>query len=119
MKIINYAKSLLWGIGIIFVLSLLTTIFHYFNILSTNGLQIVTMIVPILALIFSSFYLGRRSKEKGWLEGLKLGGSYLVIITLLAFLIFRHEFQIKILLYDTIILLSTMFGSMLGINFKK
>lgn len=118
MKIINYLKSLLVMFFIIFTLSLIATMLHYYNILGIKGLGYFKIIVPIISIIFGGFVLGRRSKTRGFLEGLKLGGLYLVIMTILSLLVFKNTFNIRILLYDLILLLSGMLGSMIGINFK-
>ena len=117
MKIINYLKGFLWVFLTIIVLSFLVTLLHYFNILSGKGLETISLLVPIIGLLLGSIFLGRRSRQKGWLEGIKFGAIYLVIILLFSLLFFHPDFSIKIGLYYVILLLTAMLGSMIGINF--
>lgn len=118
MKLLNYLKGLLWTIGLIVILSLIVTIFHYFNILNTKGLEYAYLLVPIFSILMGAVIVGKNSKEKGFLEGIKMGIIYLGIMTILSLLIFKSNFELKVLLYDAILLLTAMLGSMIGINFK-
>ena len=70
MKTINYLKGFLWVFLTIIVLSFLVTLLHYFNILSGKGLETISLLVPIIGLLLGSIFLGRRSRQKGWLEGI-------------------------------------------------
>ena len=64
------------------------------------------------------FIMGKNSKQKGWLEGLKLGLIVLLILVLMNYLILGQSFEVKNLVYYLILLSSTIFGSMIGINKK-
>lgn len=117
--IIKYLKSLLIVFGSIILFSLVLTTLSYFNLLTINHIRPFYLILPFLAILVSAFLLGRKTKEKGWLEGLKLGLIFLVITTLINLLFFRTGFSKQIFIYDGIMLLASMLGSMIGINFRK
>lgn len=119
MKIIKYLKSVLVTGGIILIASLLITTLSYFNLFPIKSIKAFSLIIPTLAMLVGAFLLGRETKEKGWLEGLKLGGIYLIITILINLLFFRTGISSNLFLYDGILLLASMLGSMIGINFRK
>ena len=65
------------------------------------------------------FIMGKNSKQKGWLEGLKLGLITLAILLLVNYVILNQNLDIRNLVYYLILLSSTIFGSMVGINKRK
>ena len=59
------------------------------------------------------------SNQKGWLEGLKLSLIIIVILMLFNYLGLGNKFAIKNLIYYLILMISAIFGSMVGINKKQ
>ncbi len=112
----NSIKPLLSILITILVLTLLTTIFNYFNLIGPKIMAILKIIIPVLAFVIGGFIIGKRSPSKGWLAGLKLGLMFLIILILFNILGLNHKFKIADLIYYLILLGSTMFGSMIGIN---
>ena len=115
----NLLKSLLISIVLFLVFTLIVTILNYFNLLSINGINISKIIIPVLSILIGSFYLGTTVKNKGWLEGIKLSIIIILILLITNLLILKNGFEIKNLIYYLIILVSSMVGSMIGINKKK
>lgn len=119
----NYLKkigiSLLYIIGFILILTFLITLLNYFNIISKNVVSVFKIIIPIVSLFIGGFVTGKRSSQKGWLEGLKLSLIFLFIFILFNYLGLKNNIEFKNLLYYLIIIISTCFGSMLGINYNK
>lgn len=119
----NYIKNISISIGLIIisliVLILFITTFSYFNILNYTTSNIFKMFIPIISLFIGGFYIGKKSQKKGWLEGLKLGLIFLVLLIIFEYLGFDDKFEIKKLLYYLIITSSSIFGSIIGINKKK
>lgn len=119
----NYFKNL--GLSFIFViisflvLTLLMTLFSYFNILKDGGVAICKIIIPILSLFIGGFLLGKKVSKKGWLEGIKIGLLCLIFMIIFNYLAYSFTFDVKNLLYYSILMISSIFGSMIGINFKK
>ena len=115
----NFSKSLSISILLFLILTLFVTTLNYFNILSINGINISKIIIPIISILSGSFYMGTNVKNKGWLEGIKLSSLVILILLIINLLIFENNFEIKDLIYYIIILVSSMVGSMIGINKKK
>ena len=71
----------------------------------------------MLSIFIASYKLGTKSKQKGYLEGIKIG---LIIIGLLIIIVLLlDKLNIKSLLYYLILLLTSILSSMIGINIKK
>ena len=118
----NYLKkvgiSLLYIIGIIIVATMLITILNYFNIITGTALTISKILISVISMFVGGFTIGRRSSKKGWLEGLKLSGIFLIILALFNYLGFDNAPELKNLVYYIIIIISCIFGSIIGINKK-
>jgi len=111
----NLGKSLLWIIGLIIILTFIMTIFSYFDIFGEKITSVLKIIIPIIALFIGGIKTGKCSKKKGWLEGLKLGLIFIVLIFILS-IILSSKIELKNILYYIILIISTVFGSMIGIN---
>lgn len=108
-------KGLLITIITFLILIVITTILNYYNII--NHKNIVMLLVIIFSVFIGGYWIGNQAIKKGWFEGLKLSiltSSIMTIITIIF-----NKFTIYYLLYLTIIISSTVFGSMLGINKKN
>ena len=119
----KYIKKLGISLGIsilsIIALTFFITILSYFDIMSSKIVSIFKILIPIISLFIGGFIIGTRSNNKGLLEGLKLGLIFLFLDIIITALIFNAKFEIKYLLFYTIILMSSIFGSIIGINKKS
>lgn len=115
----NYGKSLLSILINVVVLTIITTVFQYFEIIKGDVLSVFKIIIPIISILIGSFILGRNSNKLGYVEGLKLGGIVVLIFLIIGYLILRKTFKPIVILYYVIILICSMLGSMIGINTKK
>ena len=115
----NYLIHLAYAFVSILVLILIVTVFNYFNLMSSGVTSAIKFIVPVGSLFVTSLLLGKKTKKRGILEGLKFGGIFIFIILVLNNLILMNSFEVKILIYYVILLVSAMLGSMIGINLKK
>ena len=113
----NYFFNIILYFVIIFVCSIVISLIHYFSIFNDNIIHILKIIVPIMAILLSSFRIGRCASKNGSLEGLKFGGI-IIFITLLISLVSK-SFNIKSLIFYIILLISSMLGSMVGITRKN
>lgn len=114
----NLGKSFLYIIGFILVLTFIVTLLSYFNIIGSKVLSILEITILCLSLFVGGFIIGKKSLKKGYLEGLKLSGIFLIILLLFNFIAFDQTFKISDLIFYLIITLSSIFGSTLGINKK-
>lgn len=114
----RYLKSLGLFIGSFLIFNIIITVLNYFELLNINIAKIIKIVIIIISLLSSGIYLGLKSSKKGYLEGLKLGGIIIVILTLLV-LIFPIKFNIFSGLYYLIILGLETLGATIGINKKS
>lgn len=119
----NYLKTIgkafLFSLGWLLFLTFLVTFFNYFNIVNTKIVHVLCIIIPIISLFIGGMIVGKKSKKKGWLEGLKYGLLFLVLLALFNYFGLQNHFIFKNLLYYGILLIASIFGSMFGINFKN
>lgn len=116
----NYLKNL--GISLLFIfcfilgLTLIGTLFNYIGILNNTGIKITKVIIPILSMFSGGFVIGKKQGKKGWLEGLKLSLIFLIILTLFNYLGLNYSFSIKSIIYYVILIVSSILGSIVGVN---
>lgn len=92
------------------------TIFNYFEII--NNTEILKLIITLIGVLINSYYLGKNSKSKGYIEGLKFGILFTIFISLFN-LILINKFNLKIIIYYILIIITSMVGSTIGINKKN
>lgn len=112
------SKSLLISIISFIILLTVNTLFIYLNIFKGNIITITSIIIPILSIFIGSFILGNNISKKGWLEGLKLGILYIIFYTIINLIIYNN-FNIKLLLYYSILVIGSILGGMIGITKKR
>jgi len=102
----------------LFIYLLIITLFAYLNIFSYKTVSVLSFIFTIILFIYSGFKLGKLSTKRGYLSGLLIGSLNILILLFLS-LVLRSFPGVKSLLYYGILLLSSTFGGMLGINKRK
>ena len=112
----NLGFSLLFIIGSLLIVILLFIFFNYFNLFSNGIVSTFKIIIPIISLFAGGFFIGKKSSKQGWLEGLKLSLIFTIILILFNLLGLGNKLELKNILYYLIIIISCMFGGMLGIN---
>lgn len=117
--LINCVKPLLYTIGGILILTFIVTLLNYFNAINYEVVTISKIVIPILSLFIGGFLIGRKSLSKGWLAGLKLSLIFLFLLLLFNYFGLDSKVEITDLIYYLILTISTMLGSMVGINIKK
>lgn len=111
--------SLIYIISSILILTLFITILSYFNIMGDKVVSIFKIIIPIISLLIGGFYIGKRSIKKGFIEGLKLGLIFCIVLAIFNYLGLGISFKVKYLLFYLILIVTSVLGSMIGINRKK
>ena len=119
MFIIKYLKSLMYIFISLIIFTLLITILNYFDILKPSIINILELLSIITSIFIGSFYLGKNSNNKGYIEGLKIGGIIVIILFMLSYVGFNNKLNISLLIYYIILLITSVLGSILGINKKK
>ena len=112
----NLGIALLYIITLMLILTFIGTLFNYIGLFNNTTINIVKIIIPILSMFIGGFIIGKNQRKKGWLEGLKLSAVFLTILTLFNILGLDQTFSIKSLLYYLILIISTILGSIIGVN---
>lgn len=112
-------KSLGFSIGILLGLALIITILNYIGIIGTTIVDAFSYITPFIALFIGGLLLGKKSNNKGWLEGIKYGLICIVIFFIFNFLAFNQIFNTKSIILYIVTLIASILGGMIGINMKK
>lgn len=115
----NLGLAFLYIIGSIVILTFFSTLFNYFNILNDKVTSIIKIIIPVSSMFIGGFYIGKNTTKKGFLEGLKLGLIFSITLILFNYLAFDNSFKLKYLLFYLILIISSILGSMIGINKKR
>ena len=111
----KYLKSYLYLFSSIIILTLILSLLNYFYTFPT---KIIKLLIPIISILLSSIILGKNTKEKAYLEGLKFTSIY-IILSLIISLITKNPFTIKLILSYLLLLLTGIIGSMIGIQLKN
>jgi len=114
----NLFKSILISLIILIVLTFIMTLFNYIGLINIKFVKIFSYILPFISLFVGGFKLGKKSINKGWLEGIKLGLLFIFIVFLINFILFNSISSKHLILY-IIILIGSILGSMVGISKKK
>ena len=117
----NYLKKIgkiiLLTFSSIIILGLILNTLYYFDVIGNNIYNIAKMIIVLVILFINALLLGKSSDKYGLVEGLKLGGIFLLIMVILKVTL-NSSFDIRTLIYSIIILLTTSVGAIIGINKK-
>ena len=111
--------SFIYILSTILILTFIVTIFSYFNIINDKVTSIFKIGIPIISLFIGGFYMGKKSRKSGYIEGLKLGLIFSMFLLIFNFLAFNSSFKVKHLLFYLILTATSILGSMIGINRKK
>lgn len=110
----KYIKSLIIFLSSIVTIPIFLTIFNLLK-LKTNRIMII--IIGAILMFIMGLIMGKKSESKGYLNGLLLSVISILILLIIS-LIFKFPLNINTLIYYIILILATVFGSMLGINKK-
>lgn len=119
----NYLKKLgfafVYILATMFVLTFVVTLLSYANVMSDKTTSIFKIAIPIISLFIGGFYMGKRSRKAGYLEGLKIGAIFSLFLIIFNFLGLDNSFKAKYFLFYLILIATSVLGSMIGINRKK
>ncbi len=118
-NILKYLKAFLYILVPILVLNTVLTLFYYFNWIGTGTMNYLKLFMVAISMLIGGIYIGSQASKKGWLEGLKVGVEVIFLLFIIGYLAFDKGMDIKSLIYYFILLVSSMLGSMIGINKRK
>ena len=111
----NYLKSYGYLLGIIIILTLILSVINYFVKIPVTTTKIIILII---SMFISSLMLGKNTKERAYLEGIKFSSIYIVFTVILK-LILKSSFNYKVIIIYVTLLFTSVLGSMIGINSKR
>ena len=115
----KYLKTLGLILIIQIIIILLASTLSYFDIINNT----INNIIKLLSVLSSSFiggiYIGNKSTEKGYLEGIKIGAPLSITMIIISIFLFKNNINVWKILYYISILLLTVIGSIIGINKKE
>ena len=114
-----YLKN--YGIMIItfLITTLIISILNYFNLINQNIINITKLIIPIIIFFIFGIKIGKISKNKGYLEGIKYSTIFLIFFLIITFIFYRKEINFNLIILYSSIIISTMIGAIIGIQEKK
>lgn len=111
----KYLKSYAYLFSSILILTIILSILNYFfNI----PVKVIKLLIPVISIIISTIILGKNTKLKAYLEGIKFTSLYLILSIIIA-LITKNTFNFKLIICYILILISGIIGSMIGININR
>ena len=116
-KLFFYFKNIFFLLLYLLLGSILSSIFYLYTNMSYNVNCLILFIWSAIGLFVINFLNGKRINQKGYLEGLKLGG--LVILLFFIISLFTKDFiSLSKIIYYGILILISINPSSIGINFK-
>ena len=113
----KYLTTLLSILLSVLLVTLILTTFYYYDLISTDTYKYLKIGTLLITLLLNGVVIGKNSIKNGYLDGIKLGLLLIIFCTLVT--IMNKSISIKLILYNIIILITTTFGSIIGINTKK
>ena len=83
----KYLKSYAYLFTILIILTLILSITNYFITIPSKTFK---LLIPIISILISTIILGKSTKQKAYLEGLKFTSIYLLIST------YEEQFKISL-----------------------
>ncbi len=113
--LIKYGKRLLWTTISLLISMLIISTLYYFNLISSNTFKVLEIIILLLNIFISTYILGKETSKRGYLEGIKF--SFIIIILFILLTLLSSEpLKLRSIIYYLIIMITSIFGSMFGIN---
>ncbi len=116
-SIINLIKTTSLIIILLLISSIIINSLYYYDIISNNYINYLKMFLSILSYFIGGVYIGKKSDNKGYINGLKLSLIIVVISFILSFIF--NNLKVTMIIYYILTTICITFGSMIGINKKN
>ena len=87
--------------------------------MSFNTTSILFIILMMILFLIIGYKYGKKADKKGYIEGLKIGFSLILVLLFINLIFYNSNFSLERVIYYIILILSSIFGSMIGINKKE
>lgn len=118
-NIISYLKLFGVFISSILIFTFILSLINFISPISQNILNIFSTIFMILLYFILGFKQGKITQKKGWLIGSLWGIIFVSIILISSTIFCINKINIASVIYYIILILTTIFGAIIGINKKK
>ena len=118
MKILDYLKY----IGLFFIFIIVISFFTaLINLTSINSIILtkISIILTSLSFFIISTIASKKSPEKGYILGIKLGLLMVLILIIVNLIFFRSKINIDRIIYYIILIISSILGGSFGKNIKR
>lgn len=119
MKVLKKYDYVFKFVLFILILSLIITIIS----LIFNPNPKITKLLILISMIVYSFIIGYKkglnTTNKAYKEGIKTGFINIIVLYILGCLTFNFSLPLRKILYFCILIITTVFGSIIGINKKN
>jgi len=105
-------------LGIIIIISFILSLLNYLG-LSNNLSSIINILLMVILFLAMGILEGLNAQKKGYLAGFKIGLILIGLILIINLVFFQSSINVSRMIYYLILLFSSVFGSMIGINRKK
>ncbi len=102
----------------VLIITLLVSTISYFSNMSSKIITILLLLGVVGTFFIFGYRAGKRASSKGYIAGLKIGIGAVLIMLILSFIFFGFRFKLSKVIYYVVLILSSIVGSMLGINKK-
>lgn len=113
----NLLRTSILILGLLLISSLIINTLYYFDIINNNLIKYLKMFISIIIFFIGGLYIGKKSDNKGYINGLKL--SIIIVLVMFLLSIILSNFKISRIVYFLITTTCITFGSMIGINKKE
>ena len=115
----NYGKTFLFFTITILLISILFSLLNLGGLMSFNTTSILFIILMIIIFLIIGYKYGKMADKKGYIEGLKIGFSLILVLLFINLVFYNSDFSLERIIYYLILILSSIFGSVIGINKKE
>ncbi len=107
-------KNLLYTLSSIVIITFILNLLYYFNLFGDKLMNIFMIITSLICFLVSGREFSKNDKSKGYISGLKIGLIYSILFLVITFIFFNNDFKVFNLIYYILIIISSIFGGMLG-----
>ncbi len=112
-----YLKELGYYTIFLILLIFITSLLNLLG-LSTSITNLLIFIFNVLSFLIFGYRSGKKVNSKGYIAGLKISGLFILLIVIVNIIINKDIFKLTTFIYYIILLITGLFGGMLGINKK-
>ena len=117
-KLLNYLKYFGIFFLVIIVIAIITSLINLTGI-NSSTINKLSIVITAISFFVIAAIASHKAKERGFIIGLKLSISFVLLLLIINLIVFRSSFNIDRLIYYTILILSGILGGAFGKNIKK